>query len=487
MYMQFALATVLFGARVAASGAEVDPVLLSIAARTGAVDTLIVLTDQDQPLLSPLMPEANHAVRRKALVDALMARADAAQASLRHWLELRGIAHRGFWISNAVAARLPAAALAELAPMRDVASFRNDKVIAAELPAGALTAAPEAVEWGVARVHAPEVWALGFTGQGVVIGSVDTGEQWDHPALKDHYRGWNGFSVDHNFNWHDAIHSGKGACGVDLIAPCDDSGHGTHTVGTFAGGDGGTNRIGVAPGAKWIGCRSRDAGGGTTSSYIECLQWMLAPTNLIGKKPSPDLAPDVVNNSWSCSLADGCTTGNEIKVAVDNLVAGGIVFVAGAGNGGPSCSTITDPPAIHDSAFDVGATDSSDVLAAFSSRGPVGGSGLIRPDISAPGVNIRSSYPTNAYASLSGTSMAAPHVAGAVALLLSAQPGLKGNPGQIARILRATAATAGVTDGLVQTCGGTPTTTWPNNMIGYGRLDVAAAVQEVVFVTGFEG
>jgi subtilisin family serine protease len=83
--------------------------------------------------------------------------------------------------------------------------------------------------------------------------------------------------------------------------------------------------------------------------------------------------------------------------------------------------------------------------------------------------------------------MAAPHVAGAVALLLSAQPGLKGNPGQIARILRATAATAGVTDGLVQTCGGTPTTTWPNNMIGYGRLDVAAAVQEVVFVTGFEG
>jgi subtilisin family serine protease len=274
---------------------------------------------------------------------------------------------------------------------------------------------------------------------------------------------------------------------VDLTTPCDDNGHGTHTAGTFVGDDGAGNQIGVAPGAKWIGCRNLGDGSATTSSDIECMQWMLAPTDLAGNNPQPNLAPDVLNNSWACSVSDGCTTGDEIKVAVDNLVAGGIFFVTVAGNAGPACSTITAPPATYDSAFDVGATGSTtDVLAGFSSRGPVAGSSLIRPDISAPGVNVRSSYPTNSYSTLSGTSMAAPHVAGAAALLLSAHPELKGNPKQIARILRATAVTAGVTDATAQSCGGTAATTWPNNMIGYGRLDAAAAVLEVIFSGTFD-
>jgi len=475
------------GAWVTANGAEIDPGLAAVAERNGLADALIVMPDQEQPLLAPLASQASYLERRRALVDALVARADASQASVRNWLGQKRLAHRDFWIANVIAARLPVAALSELAQRTDIAAIRSDTPMPMALPQPEFVAPPDAIEPGISKIRAPDVWIQGFTGQGVVIGGVDTGYQWDHSALKSHYRGWNGVSADHNYNWHDAIHSGTSSCGVNLVAPCDDNGHGTHTAGTFAGDDGVANQIGVAPGAKWIGCRNLGSASGTTSSHIECMQWMLAPTNLAGSAPRPDLAPDVMNNSWACPSTDGCTTGNEIKTAVDNLVAGGIVFVTVAGNGGPNCSTITVPPATYDSALVVGATSSADVLASFSSRGPVAGSSLIRPDLSAPGVSVRSSFPGNTYASFSGTSMAAPHVAGAVALLLSAHPGLKGNPAQIARILRATAVTAGVTDSIVQTCGGTAATTWPNNMIGYGRLDVAAAVHEVIFTGSFEG
>jgi hypothetical protein len=207
--------------------------------------------------------------------------------------------------------------------------------------------AVESIAWGVAKINAPAVWAAGFNGQGVVIGGEDTGYQWDHPALKAHYRGWNGTTADHNYNWHDSIHDSTGnACGNNSPAPCDDFGHGTHTAGTFAGDDGASHQVGVAPGAKWIGCRNMDAGDGTPARYIECMQWMLAPTDLGGQNPDPDLAPDVISNSWGCIPSEGCTAGNEIRAAVQNLVTGGIFYVAAAANDGPNCGSITDPPAI---------------------------------------------------------------------------------------------------------------------------------------------
>jgi subtilisin family serine protease len=483
-----------------ASAAWVDPQARITAAESGAADVLIAF-DKPEPSLAPLAPDADYRLRRRALVDALVAQSDADQAGVRAWLEAQGVDYRSYWIANVIAARVDAQELAELARRSDIRRIVVNARIPAHLPQPEPTVETGeilphgAVAWGVAQIDAPAVWAMGYTGQGVVIAGQDTGYDWDHPALKPQYRGWNGSIADHDYNWHDAIHDSIGnSCGNDAPAPCDDDGHGTHTAGTFAGDDQSVNRIGVAPGARWIGCRNMDDGVGTPARYIECMQWFLAPTDLAGNNPEPDLAPDIASNSWGCPPDEGCTAGDEIQAAVENVVAGGIFFAAAAGNAGSACGTILDPPAIYDASFVVGATDDEDRLAGFSSRGPVPDSTEIRPDLSAPGVSIRSSFPGGGYGNLSGTSMATPHVAGAAALLMSIDPDLKGHPAEVAEILRATAVTDGIANPFHESCGGIADGEWPNFTIGYGRLDVHAAalmalerVEGMIFTDGFDG
>lgn len=473
--------------------AEVEAGLRSDAERAGRVDTLIVMADKAPKQL--LRSDGNYLERRRNLVATLRATAEVSQAGVRAWLDAQGVAYRPFWIVNMIEASLTPAQIDALSQRSDIARIGSNREVGLHVPEESATAqpwpdgvaAPMATEWGVNKVRAPEVWAEGFTGQGVVIAGQDTGIRWTHTAIKAKYRGWNGTTADHNYNWHDAIHTGGSSCGADSPVPCDDNSHGSHTIGTMVGDDGGSNQIGVAPGAKWIGCRNMNAGVGTPARYNECAEFFLAPTDLTGANPDPDRAPDVVSNSWGCPPSEGCTAGNEVREAIENLVDGGIVFVAAAGNDGSACSTITDPPAIYDASLTIGSTTSSDTMSGFSGRGPVAGSLGMKPDVVAPGSSVRSitNSSDNAYGSMSGTSMATPHVAGVVALMMSVNPDLRGDPARVAAVLRATSVPINSS----QVCGGIPAATIPNPVQGWGRVDAYRAylaVRDELFADDFE-
>lgn len=360
----------------------------------------------------------------------------------------------------------------------------------------ARAAFPQAIECGVTTVNADDVWnQTGLRGDGIVVGTMDTGVEWTHPAIQSKYRGWNGATADHSYSWHDAI--------GPTVAPLDDNNHGTHVTGTMVGDDGAGNQIGLAPGAKWVGCRNMDHGNGTPATYLDCAQWGLAPYPL-GADPfkdgRPDLAPDITNNSWSCPPSEGCDAFS-LQQAYENVRAAGQMTVGAAQNAGPSCSSITAPLGIYDAVFTIGAVDCAGVLATFSSRGPitVDGSGRLKPDVAAPGVNVRSSVrrrcnlspfgpcTSNAdcsggsnfcveYNTLSGTSMATPHTAGALALLWSARPNLRHLVGISRCYMEKSATTATLPSGVPSTCGGTTAANRPNNFWGWGKIDALAAV-----------
>src|SRR5450759_3546838 len=446
---------------------KVAPWVLEHTANGARADFLVVLNEQADVSAAARLP--GKIERGRYVRDALWQKAQSGQRPLLDWLGQRGIAYRSYYIVSVVVLTGDRALVMALAARADVARIEGNPHIRNAL------ARPATAEPGITYTRAPEVWAMGFTGQGIVIGGQDTGYQWDHPALKPHYRGWNGSSVAHDYNWHDSIHVGGGSCGADSLQPCDDYDHGTHTMGTAVGDDGAGNQIGMAPGAKWIGCRDMNVGVGQPSTYLECFEFFLAPYP-VGGTPAqgdPDRAPDVTNNSWGCPSSEGCSPGT-LQAALDNQQAAGIMTVVSAGNSGSACSSVGDSPALNAAVYTVGALNSgTDSIASFSSRGPVtiDGSNRRKPDISAPGTNIRSSTPGGLYqGGWSGTSMAARHVTGAVALLWSARPALRHQIAATEQALNNAATHIPAAD-----CGSSG---WPNNTYGYGRLDVKKAVDQ---------
>jgi len=381
-----------------------------------------------------------------------------------------------YWLVNMIAVEANYSSLLELASHPAIHNIDPNFQFRVELEepeteADLNVTSPNAIEWNVARVRAPEVWALGFNGTGQVVANADTGVQWDHPALIQQYRGWtSGTTGDHNYNWWDAIHATGSRCGASSRVPCDDNGHGTHTTGTAVGFDHNTNQIGVAPAAKWIACRNMNAGLGTPQTYIECLQFFVAPTDLNGANPDPARRPHAIGNSYGCPPSEGCNV-ESLRDAVKNTIAAGIFLSVSAGNSGPSCSTVSDPPALYVEVFSVGALAyQSATIASYSSRGPVtiNGVSIPKPEISAPGSTVRSSYPTTTYTSLSGTSMASPHITGIVPLLWQAKPTLSRDIASTVKVLTATAIRREST-----ACGSGDG--W-NNVYGYGEVDIYAAV-----------
>jgi serine protease AprX len=448
----------------------------------GQIEFMVFLSEQAD--LSPAAELKSKLEKGEFVFETLTEVADRTQPAIAAVLDEEGAEYKRFWAANVMWVRGHSRILEMIAKRADVQHIYDNVKLQIEEPvpvdgpseegAGDRSTDQKRAEWNIELVNAPAVWAEGVTGEGAVVGGTDTGYDWTHPAIKNQYRGWNGVTADHNYNWHDAVHDRALNCPPNSPEPCDEEIHGTHTMGIMVGDDGGFNRIGMAPGAKWIGCRCWERVKGTDIAYVtECLQWMIAPTDLNDLNPDPSKAPDVVNNSWVCAPFEGCSDLNVLKAVIQNMREAGIVPLGGVGNDGPQCSSAVYPPAIYNNYFSVGATTIDDLIAQFSSRGPIAvdESHRTKPDISAPGQGVRSCAPGDTYIYWSGTSFAGPHVAGLVALLVSANPNLAGDVDLIEDIIKQTAVRKTTT----QQCGDVLGTEIPNNTFGHGRIDAYAA------------
>lgn len=492
-------------AKAAASPeSKISPFLYRAIGAANAMDMLVVFAPP--PDLSEASSLTDPGERRRFVYDTLRRTAAASQQPLVSWLEQRGASPTQFWIVNAVLVKGDLGLAWEVASRPEVARVESnplvrgldafDLVQPGDVPTdvrseeagadslaessisttrAAATSAPEAVTWGVAAVHAPEVWSLeGVRGEGIVVASCDTGVEWTHPSIKAKYRGWDGAAADHGYSWHDSIDH--------TTAPLDDNNHGTHTTGTMVGDDCNGSTIGVAPAARWIACRNMDHGDGTPARYLECMQWALAPYPE-GSDPMsagrPDLGADITNNSWGCPASEGCSP-LTLESAFEALRAAGQMTVVAAGNSGTACGTVSDPPAIYDEVFSAGAlTQLSPTyrIASYSSRGPVtvDGSNRMKPNVAAPGSSVLSSVKGGVCSSFSGTSMASPHTAGTMALLWAAKPNLRRHIA-ISRCYLEQSAGPVIINNTPPSCGGTTQADRPNNYWGWGAINAQAAI-----------
>ncbi|MEV6107973.1 S8 family serine peptidase [Streptomyces sp. NPDC051940] len=449
----------------AAAGAPEEPTALrqkaeasvrrQLAAQDRATFWVQLATEADTSAAAEARSKAG---KGRAVIEAKTRHADRTQAGLRALLKKEGARYTAFWISNSLEVTADKALAEKIAARPEVASLEADDPIELPAPApGEDQPTTDAVGWNIDRVGAPRVWGeLGKRGEGVVVANIDSGVDYKHPALSGSYRGLGADgSYDHDYNWFDPAN----VCAGD--DPCDNEGHGTHTMGTMVGDDGAGNRIGVAPGAKWIAAKGCEGDTCTRASLMASGQWILAPTDSSGANPRPDLAPDVVNNSWGLSTLDVW-----YRETVQAWRDAGIFASFSNGNAGPGCNTAGSPGG-YNNAYSSGAFGADGRIANFSSRGS-GEAGGVKPNIAAPGIDIRSAVPGGGYQSMNGTSMAAPHTAGTAALMWSASPAIRGDVAATEALLNATAI-----DTFDPTCGGTAAN---NNVWGQGRLDAYAAV-----------
>ncbi len=389
---------------------------------------------------------AGRAARLKRLLTDHFEHSSGAVAALLEAESERGTGSlpRPYWIFNGFIADLAPAAVRRVAAHPAVALVRHADPIAPPrvAPAERPPAQAQASEWNIAKINAPEAWARGYRGQGVVIGGMDTGVRLEHPDLNPRYLGG-------AHAWNDPFE--------EHATPYDADGHGTHTMGTILGGDASGKDIGVAPDANWIAARMWSDGGFSSLDVTqELFQWFLDPDG----DPQSDDAPRAVSNSWGFDY-DGCLI--DFRRDVLAWRAAGILPVFASGNSGPGEGS-SESPGNYPETFSVGATDSSDRIAGFSGRGPSDcDESWIKPDISAPGVSVRSAV-GGGWQSWSGTSMATPHVAGAAAILLSADPTLTVE--ELEELMKIGSLDLGDAG--------------PDHDFGYGRLDVDAALQELL-------
>lgn len=473
---------------------KIDVLLYERAMEQDIIEAIIIFKEQADVSFARNIKQKEQ--KGQYVFQTLQQTAQRSQTAALAILKNNNNAHHIFFIVNAIYAKARLDVLEEIAQLPEVSRIQIDPIgVIDEARTSRAAQGRDLIEWGIEKIGAEQVWAMGITGEGAIVGGQDTGVEWDHDAIKDQYRGWDGTTADHNYNWHDAIteisplhgdtttDESLNPCGLDINIPCDDHNHGTHTVGTMVGDDGNGNQIGVAPAAKWIAARNMERGWGKLSTYTDCFEWFLAPTDVNNENPDPSKAPHVINNSWGCPPVEGCNISNWaiMETAINNLRAAGIVVVVSAGNNGASCGRVQNPAAIFEGSFSIGASNDDDELGGFSSAGPVtvDGSNRLKPNVVAPGVQVRSCIRNGEYATWNGTSMAGPHVAGVVALMISANPELAGQVELIEDILEQTAVPLfGEED-----CDDYSGSTLPNTFYGYGRVDALAAVMEAMMTT----
>jgi len=434
----------------------------------GLVDALIVLEEQaDTAAVAGevrLQQDYSDDDVAKAVVNSLQVTAEETQKPLIDRLEaLAGVeVINEFFIVNIIHAKIPLELIDEIATYPEVDQVKPNRQVELIEPVESdetQNLSSEGVEWNIKQVNAPAVWDEGYDGDGVVVGIIDTGVDLEHEALLHKYRGYDqDGDHEHDYNWFDPHYQES--------APDDEQGHGTHCIGTVLGSDQeGQNQVGVAPGAQWIAARGLDEDGqGTDAHLLAAGEYLLAPRpNPDGSgAPDPTRAPDIINSSWGGGMPRKDDFYQDI---VENWRDAGIMPIFAAGNSGPGYGTV-ESPGNYPGSFAVAATDSINRLAMFSSRGasPYDHPGSMKPDLSAPGVNIRSAVPGNDYDLKQGTSMAAPHIAGVAALLLQADPDLEVD--ELENMIKNTAHP--LTDDIYSES--------PNYGYGYGLVDALAAL-----------
>jgi len=437
------------------ANSDISPALKHALKTKGTVNIMVTMREKTFPVLDKLKNRGypDRSARLNTVVGSLKALASESQKSVLAYLNTkRDIKVKSLWISNKISIKGADEDIIEaLVGMPEVDTVQEQRIIPWKRPTPSKSkkrpGTPRELQWGIERVEAPGAWALGYTGQGVTIGTIDTGVRYTHKNL---YRQWR-----HEFGWFDPYSGTE--------RPVDVDGHGSHTMGTIIGSDG----IGVAPDALWIACLGCESFGCTDDALEQCGQFITCPTSPDGSEENCDMAPHLVSNSWGGGPGDLFYT-----AVVAAWRAAGIIPVFAQGNSGSSCGSASSP-GDYDNVIGVGATDEAEELAYFSSVGPTT-DGRIKPDVSAPGVDVYSASNGNdeAFESLDGTSMATPHVAGAIALLLS--NGTELNYDGVNELLIAGAQQTVAETGA--NCGDIPESEYPNNHVGWGRISVVASI-----------
>jgi hypothetical protein len=430
----------------------------------------IFIVMKDQADLTNLAQIPNVADRRKVVYEELVNTATNSQSSIRAKLDSWHVSYTPYYLVNGLEADANPFLRMTIQKRDDVERVLESPQLrplheSAKLVNSDPVDAPNGYTWNLILIGADKVQSeLGITGEGIVIGQTDTGVDGRNQELADSYRGALGSD---DYNWLDPWNGSA--------FPVDGQGHGTSGLSVITG-----KNVGIAPGTKWIGCVNLARNLGNPAVYLNCMQFMLAPYPQDGDAftdGDTTKGAMIVNNSWGCPLVEGCDMATFEQAAKAMETAGIFMAVAAGNTGYYGCGSITDPLAIYSEVFTVGSINSAGELSDFSSLGPVtfDGSGRIKPDLLAPGEGIIMAFPNDQYTRGDGTSFAAPHVAGVVALMWSANPELIGNIELTRKILEETAAPF---KGTMPTC--IINSSIPNNAAGYGILDAFAAVQKAI-------